>query len=248
MNAAFRACAVVPTLDNPMTVCSVVEGLRRHGLDVVLVDDGSAAPGRAACEALAAAGLVTLRRLEPNRGKGRAVKVGFDVARTLGFSHAFQVDADAQHDLERVPAFLGAARERPEALVLGYPEYGDDAPRARLAGRGIMRFWVALEVADRDAIRDAMIGFRVYPRDAVQRVGRSGAGMEFDSEIAVRLVQGGTPTVNLPVRVRYLSAAEGGVSHFRMLRDNLRFSWLHARLCTIGLVRWLAARAPRSAR
>jgi hypothetical protein len=32
------------------------------------------------------------------------------------------------------------------------------------------------------------------------------------------------------VPVRYLSAAEGGVSHFRYLRDNLLLTWMHTRL------------------
>jgi hypothetical protein len=56
--------------------------------------------------------------------------------------------------------------------------------------------------------------------------------MEFDIEIAVRLVWAGVPVVNLPVGVRYLSAEDGGVSHFRMVRDNVRITWLHTRLTT----------------
>jgi hypothetical protein len=36
--------------------------------------------------------------------------------------------------------------------------------------------------------------------------------------------------LNLPAPVRYLSAAEGGVSHFRYLRDNLLLTWMHVRL------------------
>lgn len=239
---AFRACAVVPTLDNPITVRGVVESLRQHGLDVILIDDGSGVAGRRACEALAEERLVTLKRLEKNRGKGAAVKAGFQLAAHLGFSHALQVDADAQHDLVRVPAFLDAAREHPDALVLGYPLYDDRAPRVRQVARRFTHFWVALEVADPTAIRDAMIGFRVYPLDATRRIGRTGNRMDFDIEIAVRLVRAGIKTVNLPVRVRYPCAEEGGVSHFRILRDNLRFSWLHTRLCTTGCLSWLTSR------
>ena len=42
--------------------------------------------------------------------------------------------------------------------------------------------------------------------------------------------------VNLPVGVHY---PEEGVSHFRMVRDNVAFSWLHCRLCTLGLFGWV---------
>jgi hypothetical protein len=54
--------------------------------------------------------------------------------------------------------------------------------------------------------------------------------MDFDPEIAVRLVWAGLPVINLPTPVRYLTSAEGGVSHFRVFRDNVRISWMHTRL------------------
>ena len=47
---------------------------------------------------------------------------------------------------------------------------------------------------------------------------------------AVRLSWGGTKAVNLPAPVRYFSLDEGGVSHFRYLRDNVLLTWMHTRL------------------
>ena len=74
---------------------------------------------------------------------------------------------------------------------------------------------------------------------AVELAIEAGAdAVEFDIQVAVELVRRGTPTINLPVAVRYLSEAEGGISHFRPLRDNLRFAWMHSKLCTVGCVRW----------
>ncbi|MCB9897781.1 MAG: glycosyltransferase family 2 protein [Planctomycetes bacterium] len=235
--SAFAVCAVIPTYDNPLTVGAAVRAVAEHVPDVFVVDDGSAAAGRSACDALAAAGLCRLVRHDGNRGKGAAVKSGLRAARELGFTHALQVDADGQHDVARIPAFVAAARERPDALVLGYPEYDDSAPRSRLVARRITTFWVAVELASRTRIRDAMIGFRVYPIEATLAV-PSGDRMEFDIEVAVRMARAGVPMVNMPVRVRYPDRADGGVSHLRPLRDNLRFCVLHTRLCTEGATRW----------
>jgi len=229
----------VPTFDNPLTVRAVVEGIRAHGLDVVLVDDCSGPPGRAACDEIEACGLATLRRQARNRGKGAAVKWGFAAARELGFTHVFQIDADAQHDLGRIPRFLEAGREQPDAVVLGYPEYDETVPELRRLGRRITSFWVALEVGSHKVIRDALIGFRIYPLEAAMAVDRCGDRMDFDVEIAVRMVRRGTATVNLPVRIRYPHAESGGVSHFRLVRDNLSLSVLHTRLCTSGCFDWL---------
>jgi len=63
--------------------------------------------------------------------------------------------------------------------------------------------------------------------------------MDFDIEIVVRMARAGVPVVNLPVGVRYPPAEAGGVSHFRPVADNLRFCWLHTRLCVGGTLGWI---------
>ena len=55
-------------------------------------------------------------------------------------------------------------------------------------------------------------------------------GFDFDPEIAVRLVWNGVPTINIPAPCRYLTKADGGVSHFNYLRDNVLLTWMHTRL------------------
>lgn len=239
---SVRLCGVVPTLDNPHTVRSVVTALRAHLPDVLVVDDGSGPAGRAACEQLARDGLARVHRLERNRGKGAALKVAFRLLREAGFTHAFQIDADGQHDLGAVPAFLAAARADPTALVLAYPIYDHSVPKTRLLARQATRFWVDVEVGQKGLIRDALIGCRVYPLEATLAIGARGNRMEYEVEIAVRMARAGVPIVNLPVAVRYLSAEQGGVSHFRPLADNLRLCWMHSRLCSAFCTRWVFER------
>ena len=70
---------------------------------------------------------------------------------------------------------------------------------------------------------------------------------DFDPEAAVRLVWAGLPTRNIPARVSYVSAAEGGVSHFRYGRDNAVLTLMHARLM-LGFLRRLPLLLLRRAR
>lgn len=242
MSEPFRLCALIPTYDNPETVRGVVERVRQYIPDVLVVDDHSAIEGERACAAMAEDGTALVRRRERNGGKGAAVKTGFAFALEQGFTHALQVDADGQHDLERIPHMIELARENPDALLLGSPEYDESAPRHRVIARKFTRFWVNLEVGGAGIIEDSMIGFRVYPLAAATSVPVWGDRMDFDIEIAVRMVWAGVPTINVPVRVRYLAEEEGGRSHFQPLRDNLRFFGLHSRLCTIGCTRWAMRR------
>ena len=238
MTAPFRLCALVPTYDNPRTVRGVVMALRAQVPDVFVVDDGSGEAGARECAALAAEGLAVVHRLPHNRGKGAAMKEGFARALQAGFTHALQVDADGQHDLLQARAFVEASRAQPDALVLAYPVYDGTAPKVRLAARKVTRFWVDVEVGRSGLIVDALIGFRVYPLEPTLRIGARGNRMEYEVEIAVRMARAGVPVVNLPVAVRYLSEAEGGISHFRPVADNLRLAWMHSRMCSSFSTRW----------
>lgn len=226
---AFRPCILVPTYDNPRTVRGVVERARAHLRDVIVVDDGSGPEGREVVAALAREGLAHVCHRERNGGKGAAVKTGFELAHELGYTHALQVDADGQHALDDVPRFLDIARAHPQALVLGQPVFDGTAPMGRRIGRRITIFWTWVEAGD--AIGDAMCGFRVYPLEvALRACPGTGDRMDFDPEIAVRIAWTGAPILKVPTKVRYVPRTEGGVSHFRMLRDNWLITRMHTRL------------------
>jgi hypothetical protein len=68
--------------------------------------------------------------------------------------------------------------------------------------------------------------------------------MDFDIEVAVRLVWERLPVVNLPTEVHY---PEGGVSHFDLVRDNVRISWMHSRLVVLSWLRLVSGRRSRGA-
>jgi glycosyltransferase involved in cell wall biosynthesis len=225
--SSFRIAALIPTYDNPLTLRTVVEDVRRYVADVLVVDDGSGPEGREACAALARDGLAVVVHHEKNGGKGAAVKTGLRELAARGFTHAFQVDADGQHAIADMPRFLGAAEAHPDALILGSPEFDKSAPRTRLIGRQITRFWTHLETLG-PLIDDAMCGFRVYPIEKALRAEARGNAMDFDPEIAVRIAWDGAPVLNLLTRMRYMGKGEGGVS--RMVKDNALISWMHTRL------------------
>jgi hypothetical protein len=106
------------------------------------------------------------------------------------------------------------------------------APLLRVRGRKVSNAWANLETLWA-GIGDSLYGFRVYPVAPLIEVMRGQRWMrrfDFDPEAVVRLAWRGVRPLNLPAPVRYLSAAEGGVSHFKYLRDNILLSWMHSRL------------------
>ncbi|WP_263143824.1 glycosyltransferase family 2 protein [Pseudomonas sp. RIT-PI-AD] len=226
---SFRPCVVVPVYNHEHALPVVVEALVQAHLPCILVDDASSAACAAVMDGLAEQRDVHLVRLAVNQGKGGAVMAGLRRAAQLGFTHALQVDADGQHDLEDVEDFLEAARLEPQALICGYPRYDDSVPKARLYGRYLTHVWVWINSLSL-AIRDSMCGFRVYPLAPVLALidqVELGRRMDFDPEILVRLSWRGQPMRWLPTRVHY---PLDGVSHFHAWQDNALISKMHAKL------------------
>jgi hypothetical protein len=117
------------------------------------------------------------------------------------------------------------------------PVFDASAPSLRVKGRQISNAWANLETLWA-GIGDSLFGFRIYPVEPLRQVMRHQPWMrhfDFDPEAVVRLCWRGVKPVNLPAPVRYYRIDEGGVSHFRYLRDNLLLSWMHTRLF-IGFV------------
>lgn len=235
----MKPCLLIPIYDHGDTIRGVVESLAYLDLPCLIVDDGSAAPTRRELERLANEhAWVELHRCASNAGRGAALRTGYRLAFGRGFSHAVQLDADAQHDARDVPRLLEAAQKDPRALVLGRPVFDESAPGLRLFGRKFSQGLVWLETLS-FAIEDPLCGFRCFPLAAtLSLLERDGLGdrMDFDPEIAVRLYWEGVPIVSVPTRVRY---HEGGLSHFAPVYDSWLIAKAHARL-----VRGMLLRAP----
>jgi glycosyltransferase involved in cell wall biosynthesis len=173
-----------------------------------------------------------LFELPHNQGKGAAVLHGLQAAQAAGFTHALTMDSDGQHPARLIGEFMRASAARPQAMILGRPVFDASAPLLRVRGRRVSNGWTHLETLGA-GIGDSLYGFRVYPIAPLIAVMRRQPWMrrfDFDTEAVVRLAWGGVTPVNLDAPVKYLGAAEGGVSHFRYGRDNLLLTWMHLRL------------------
>ena len=226
---SFRPCALIPVYNHPDFLPTLVQTLRAQNLPVILVDDGSEPSCAAVIAGLAEAEGVEVLRHAKNSGKGAAIMSGLKKSRELGFSHALQVDADGQHHLADIPKLLAAARAQPDAIISGQPVFDARVPKSRLYSRYITHVWVWINTLSLH-IRDSMCGFRVYPVAACCELIADtdmGPRMSFDTEILVRHFWRGGTVISIPTPVTYL---ENGVSHFRILEDNLRLSGMHARL------------------
>jgi glycosyltransferase involved in cell wall biosynthesis len=238
--ASTTHLVLLPSYNTGARLTEVVTAVLQHWRPVLVVIDGSTDGSERPLLALAQTepGLSVLVRPR-NSGKGAAVLAGLAAARDRGFTHALAMDADGQHPAAGIAGFMAASRRDPAAMILGRPVFGPEVPLERLHGRKLTIGLVRLATLGA-AIADPLYGFRVYPvQPLLAALGprRGGRGYDFDTEAAVRLFWAGVQPVNLPSPVRYFTRAEGGVSHFHYVRDNLVLAWMHARLIGEMLLR-----------
>jgi len=232
---------LIPSYNAGTKAVETVLAARAQWDPVWMVTDGSTDGSPEALRELQASDPgFRLFELARNGGKGAAVLHGLHAAYMDGYTHALTMDSDGQHPAELIPQFMAASLRHPQSMVLGRPVFDASAPSLRVRGRRVSNWWTGLETLGA-GIDDSLFGFRVYPVAELIAVMRHQPWMrrfDFDTEAVVRLAWRGVTPMNLPAPVRYLSAEEGGVSHFRYGRDNLLLTWMHLRLMIEFGVRW----------
>lgn len=223
-------CFIVPHYNHHHAFAVFLPTLLSLNIPCIIVDDGSDQDSVLAIEELLSDfPEVSLLKHKFNRGKGAAFFTGSYYARTQGYTHAIQIDADGQHDVNDVEGFIDYSRNHPNTIVSGKPYFDDTAPLVRVYGRRVTDLWVAIETLS-FKIKDSLCGFRVYPLSQVEKLLDTyhiGVRMDFDTEILVKAVWADIPLHFMPTKVIY---PENSVSHFHYLRDNSLLIYLHVRL------------------
>ncbi len=164
--AAVTRVAIVPAYNEQESVPRVIEELRAfdRGLEVVVVDDGSADGTVAAAERLGA----HVVRLPFNLGIGGAVQTGFRYAFEQGFQVAVRVDGDGQHDPSQLGLLLAPVLAGEADIVVGSRFAGSGgyrSSRSRRLGITILARTVSLLVRRR--VTDPTSGFQALNRKAI---------------------------------------------------------------------------------
>lgn len=233
-----RCCVIVPSYNSGTRFEKTVQELLSLTVPLFAIVDGSTDQSDLFLDSIHSPHLTVIRN-QTNLGKGAAVLIGMQKALKLNFTHALVMDADGQHPANAVHPFFEFSLKNPQALILGKPLFGKEAPWIRRIGHSIANFWVHLETGG-IKIHDSLFGFRIYPLKESCEILNSistGKGYDLETQLAVRLIWKGFTAINVEVPVRYFDPQEGGISHFRYWKDNLLLIRCHLSLLTKILIK-----------
>jgi glycosyltransferase involved in cell wall biosynthesis len=212
--------AVIPAFREEKRIGEVVAAARRHAAAVVVVDDGSPDGTAAAGEAAGA----TILRHERNRGKGAALRTGFEYVRRQGGRAVVCLDADGQHDPDEIPKFIEAYRRTGIPVLVGN-RMADPAGMPFLR-RCTNRFMSALLSREmHQYVPDTQCGYRLFACEVTPFMAGRTDRFAAESEVLLLLAARGVRIGSVRIRTIYrderskINPLADTLRFFRMLRD-----------------------------
>ena len=224
-------CVIVPTYNNQKTLGGVITDILKYTSNVIVVNDGSTDNTAEILKYFSDD--ISIVSYMPNRGKGFALKSGFDKAEKLGYHGAVTLDSDGQHFASEIERFVDYAEKYPDALLLGQRTNEGNIPAKNSFANKFSNFWFAVQTAYR--FKDTQNGFRLYPLSAMKGLRSVSSRYEAELETLVRLAWKGIKIVPVPTRVYYPPESER-VTHFRPGLDFFRISVLNTLFTLMAIV------------
>jgi dolichol-phosphate mannosyltransferase len=197
-----RWLAALPVYNEAGSVNQVLDQVVQHAENVVVVNDGSS--DGTAEQLQLRDDIITLTHPQ-NRGYGAALNTAFQYAMDNNFEVIVTLDCDGQHEPQRIPRFVSAAKTAD--IVSGsrylktYP--GDSAPPAQrlFVNRTITR---QLNQMLGLQLTDAFCGFKAYRVDALRRLNITELGYAMPLQLWVQAAMRGMNIIEIPVPLIYL--------------------------------------------
>ncbi len=190
--------AIIPALNEEVSIGSIVLKTKKHVDQVIVIDDGST-DDTAEIARLAGADVIEHTK---NMGKGEALKTGFHAACKNGTKIIVTIDADGQHNPSDIPKVVKPILSKDAEIVIGSRYLnGNSIPAYRRIGQKILDR--ATNISSNTDVSDTQSGFRAFAIDTVHHFKFKHNGFSIESEMLSDAAGAGLIIKEVDVGVRY---------------------------------------------
>lgn len=204
----MRTLVAIPVYNEAEHVRSVIEKVREHAPNLLVLDDGSTDRTPEILNTLRPKVGFDLIRHESNAGYGRAIREIFRRAHRDGYDWVITMDCDFQHEPERIPDFFAAIEDNDLDLISGSRYLSDDERWAKDLPPGDRRAinrTLTEEINERLglALTDSFCGFKAHRVSAMQKLELTDEGYAFPMQLWVQVAANNLRVGEIPVELIY---------------------------------------------
>ncbi len=222
MTGCLRVEAVIPAHNEAGTIRQVVDGLKRFGLQRIVVVDDASEDGTSDQARAAGAEVLSLER-GCGGGKGQVMRAGIRHVCQDEFDYYLFLDGDGQHDPEDFQRFMDRLQTEPglDFLVGSRKLDQDKIPKKRWRTNALGS-WTLGRIAG-VKWEDTQSGFRMVKKKVLDRMDVEGEGFTFEMETAMKAAHHRIRWAHVPIQAVYHGTE--GCSHFRGVLDTWLIAW-----------------------
>lgn len=199
----MKLLIAIPTYNEGKGVLSVIEQVKPHCQDIVVIDDGSRDN---TADLLAARRDIRVIRHATNQGYGQSLIDAFTYADREGFDWVITMDADGQHEADSIPDFVQAIQSEEWDMISGSrylaAQSNDDLPP--IERRNINhRITTILNNEFGMELTDSFCGFKAHRTSSMINLGLTETGYAFPLQLWPRVWEQGLRMKEIPVRRIY---------------------------------------------
>lgn len=215
---AYNAGKYLPELFSEIAKFSTLD-------KVVVINDGSSDNTIKVCED----NNIALVSHKKNKGKGAALRTGFEFCLEKGDDFVITMDADGQHSPEFIPDFIKKYEETRKDIIIGN-RLADTSnmPRDRVFSNKTTTFLLSLISGQK--LYDSQSGYRLISCKVLQNIDTISDKFDMESEQLVKASRAGYRIDQIPIKTIY---DDEGSSSIHRFKDTYRFIKMFFRLILI---------------
>ena len=211
----MKICLLLPAYNESKTISRIISQARTYIESIIVIDDGSSDN----TAQIAREQDVVVLQHEINRGKGMALRTGFEYALEHGYEIIITMDSDGQHEPADIPRFLARLRQNNADILIGVRILEKEKmPVHRMLNNKLISKVGSWLCGQR--IVDFQSGFRLIKSDILRSITLETVRYETESEFLIKAGRMGFRIDTLPIRTIYGNE----ISNVKPLREIFLFT------------------------
>lgn len=190
---------IIPVFNEEKIVREVIKEIKKSGYqNIITIDDGSQDNTYEKINELK--DVISLKH-SINRGKGAAVKTGFEMAKKVRADIVVTIDGDGQHNPEDIKNMIEKINQGFDVVLGSRLINPKGMPKYKIIANYLGNFftWLIYGLW----VTDSQSGFRAYSKKAMELIDTQTDRYEYDSEIIKEIYRNKLKYVEIPIEVRY---------------------------------------------